>query len=179
MHEGWQMCAHNVILLYLFLREKSRHEFVFFGSVFLLYWWVIHLLRGSQLTAPLWQLMASSPWAKTTLATAGRAVQGSCEWASSPVCFVWGGGGGVEESILFIYLLFNPDWHRYVKACPSHAALQAVVIFRSSTRLQSSVDKLLRVCLNWRETHSLTVQQGDAWGCHMGSHSRPTYLRRK
>lgn len=53
MHEGWQMCAHNVIFLYLLLREKSRHEFVFFGSVFLLYWWVIHLLRGSQLTAPL------------------------------------------------------------------------------------------------------------------------------
>lgn len=110
-------------------------------------------------------------------------LEGLCKGAVSghPLLFASSGvgGGGVEESILFIYLLFNPDWHRYVKACPSHAALQAVVIFRSSTRLQSSVDKLLRVCLNWRETHSLTVQQGDAWGCHMGSHSRPTYLRRK
>lgn len=110
MHEGWQMCAHNVILLYLLLREKSRHEFVFFGSVFLLYWWVIHLLRGSQLTAPLWQLMASSPWAKTTLAAAGRAVQGSCEWASSPVCFVWGGGVVLRKAFyLFIYFLILID----------------------------------------------------------------------
>lgn len=179
MHEDWQMWAHNVIFLYLLLREKSRHELVLFGSVFLLSWWVTHLLRGSQLTSPLWQLIVLGPWAKTTLAAAaaaGRAVPGAVN--GHPLLFAESGGRG-EESVLFIHLLFNPDWHRYVKACPSHAALQAVAIFRSSTRLQSSVDKLLRVCLNCREIHSLTAQQGGTWGCHMGSHSCPTYLRRK
>lgn len=94
---------------------------------------------------------------------------GSCEWASSPICLVW------RMRKAFIYLfIFNPESHRYVKACPSCIALQTVIIF-SSTRLHAVwINSCVCIFLNWREIHSLTAA-GWCLGLSCGL-PQPSYL---